>query len=279
MVAEEDDPSFTRLTICNNGSWGMLADISDIVYSLEKRPMPMQKKPNLCVLGRNGFFREYVAGAKPIDLPIHKKDVSYLEDIKLIGNNLYACGGQNQLYKLDGQIWRDFDHAIYSPFKGKLEKCLLSIDGYSDQDIYAVGERGAVWHWNGHKWSNVDAPTNLSLNCVKCMANGDVFICGDGGALFRLNQKKQWLDLSNPEITTRSLWDIAEYEGFCYVTAENKLLRTDGDSIEEINIPTEQEAYFYSIDALEENLWIVGGEEVYQYNGKSWQVLICPDNR
>ncbi len=278
MVAEEDDPSFTRLVMYKNGNWGVLGDIHDIIYSLIKQPNPSGGKPYLCALGRDGFFRQYVSGAHPIDLPIPKRDVTYLENIRFIGSHLYVCGGQNQLFILDEQIWKNFDYGIYSIFKGKLEKSLLSIDGYADNDIYAVGQKGATYHWDGRLWLVEDIPTNLSLNCVRCMSNGNVFICGDGGSLFVRNIQGHWIDLSNPEITTRSLWDMTEYEGFCYIAAENKLLRTDGKKIDEINVPLDDEFYFYSLDAFEKSLWVVGSERIYQFNGADWKVLICPDN-
>lgn len=279
MIAEKSDPTFTRLVAYSQGQWGILGDIMDVVYSLETKPGTDIYKNNLCLIGRDGFYREYVPGKKPIDSPIKKKEVGYLEGLRLIGNNLYACGSQGQVYCLKGSEWISLDNNLFLPFSGKVERCLLSIDGFSEQDIFTVGEGGAVWHCDGKNWSQLDSPTNLSINCVLCSSSGFVYLCGDNGLLFRSTKDGQWKELPSIELTQQSLFDMTEFHGDIFITAGDKLLMTDGEVVNEVKVPTDDAPHFFSIDSASNCLWCVGNETVYQFDGKMWHKHICPDNR
>lgn len=64
-------------------------------------------------------------------------------------------------------------------------------DGFSDfdlfaeDDIYAAGGRGDVWHFNGSAWRQIALPTDAWLKTVCCGADGMVCISGYEGLTFR----------------------------------------------------------------------------------------------
>jgi hypothetical protein len=279
MVSEKSDPTFTRLVILNQGKWGLLGDVMDVVYSLETKQGKDPSKRNLCVLGRDGFFREYVPSEKPIDTPIKKREVGYLEKLRLIGKHLFACGAQGQVYCQKGDSWVNLDEGLFLPFSGKVERRLLSLDGFSEHDIFAVGEGGAVWHWTGQLWNQVDTPTNVSINDVLCSSSGDIYLCGDGGFIFRLTRTWKWHDLSDTALTQQSLWTMVEFRGKIFVAAGDKLLSTNGNTVEEVPVPKDVERNFFSIDAVSDSLWCVGDRDVCQFDGSTWYRHVCPDNK
>jgi hypothetical protein len=43
---------------------------------------------------------------------------------------------------------------------------LLAVWGAASADVWAVGERGAILHWDGQRWSPVASPTQEFLRCV-----------------------------------------------------------------------------------------------------------------
>lgn len=279
MYAEKSDPTFTRLSLYKEGNWGLLDDIKAVVYSLEAKPSNKPELMNLCVLGRNGFFREYIPGEKPENSFINKRAVGYLEDLRYIGNNLYACGSQGQVYCKTAAGWISVDNNLFVPFSGKVERCLLSIDGSSEDNIIVVGEQGLVNNWNGERWCQLDLPTNLSINYVLYSSDGSVYVCGDGGFINKLSKPNQWLDLSDITITEKSLWSMTEFQGKIYIAAEDKLLWTDGKYLGEITIPLDIELFFMAVDSSHDTLWCVGDENVLMYDGEIWHSIQHPDNK
>ena len=279
MSAEKSDPTFTRLSLYKEGNWGLLDDIKEIIYSLEAKPGNKPGLVNLYVLGRNGFFREYIPGGKPEDSFINMKAVGYLEDLRFIGNNLYACGSQGQVYCKTAAGWISTDNDLFVPFSGKVERCSLSIDGSSEDDIIVVGEQGLVYSRNGERWCQLDSPTNLSINYVLYSSDGSVYVCGDGGFINKLHKPNQWLDLSDLTITKRSLRSMTEFKGKIYIAAEDKLLWTDGKDIGEIDIPLDIEPSFMAIDSSHDSLWCVGDKSILNYDGNIWNSIQHPDNK
>jgi hypothetical protein len=279
MQEEDDDPTFTRLVLFNKGAWGLLGDMQDVVYALAGKPNPGAARPNLCVMGRLGTYREYVAGSKPVDQRIAWRDVTYLESLALIDGSLYVCGGQRQVARQSANGWDFVDSGLFEPFTGRLQCALLSIDGFSAQKIISVGLDGAAWLWDGSRWSALDSPTNVTLNAIKCTSSGDAYICGDGGTLYRLDAALNWIDLSDRQLSDRPFWDLAIYGDHVYVAAENRLLRTDGRVLEDVALGLTAEPYLFGLSAGRDRLWCVGDENVYEFDGSSVTVHVCPDNR
>ncbi len=55
------------------------------------------------------------------------------------------------------------------------------IGGFSKDEIYACGENGDLWHFNGTKWRPLSTPTNKDMVSMCCAPNGKVYIgCEDG---------------------------------------------------------------------------------------------------
>jgi hypothetical protein len=56
---------------------------------------------------------------------------------------------------------------------------LLAIWGAATADVWAVGERGAILHWDGRDWSPVASPSHEFLRCVWGSGPSDVWAAGD----------------------------------------------------------------------------------------------------
>ena len=281
LYSEGTDPSVTRFVARFDGdTWGHLYDVEDVVYAATKKPPPPggKPRPTVCIMGRRGLYREVVSGTPPVDTRVSIRDAGYLMDLRYIGTHLYACGGQNQVHKQIGKQWRRMDQGIFKPIGEEVDRSLESIDGFSDDDIYAVGSRGSIFHWDGGGWTQVDSPTNYPLNCVLCASDGKVYAGGSGGILLRGRRDEAWEDLSDPSVTQETLEDMAEFQGRVYVTATTALLSTDGGTVTKVSVPAKGKKAYYAIDSNEEALWVVGNESVLQYDGKKWRSFVCPDN-
>jgi hypothetical protein len=147
-------------------------------------------------------------------------------DVWAVGHNLAGFSGL--VLHWDGKAWTTFDSGTIQPLTGvwasgngdavvvvassgailrcdrATEKCSLDANpmplsfvdyGYSgvwgsgSADIWAVGARGIVVHWDGHAWSDFTSKsrTTQPLNHVWGTGPKDVWAVGDGGTIDHWN--------------------------------------------------------------------------------------------
>lgn len=279
LYIEGAEPSVTRFMICNNGEWFHLKDFDEVVYAAVKKPVPVgARRGPLCVLGRRGHFQETPSGQAAIDGMIDTSSAGYLMDLRLIGGSLYACGVQNQVHRQVQGRWLRMDEGIFKPLGETVDRILESIDGFAEDDIYAVGSQGSIYHWNGKRWQKIETPTNLPFFSVLCASDGYVYVGGSGGLLYRGRHGQPWKELTDPDVTESSYVGMTEFQGKVYLTATEVLVVTDGDTAEVVDVPLDGEKAYYAVDSHPEALWCVGDECVLQYDGRDWRRFICPDN-
>jgi hypothetical protein len=279
LVIEGEDPQATRLMLYSGSAWGHLDDIPDVVYALALRIPKGETRRRLCVLGREGFYREYTPPQGHVDIPVDPEEVGYLEDVAPIGEAVFACGAQGQVYRLRGSRWTAIHRGLFVKFNGEdVERMLESITGFAETDLYVCGFDGEVWHFDGKKWAELDSPTNLPLHCGLCAPDERVYFCGEGGNLFALERDGSWVDLSNPDVSSGALRDMTLFRGRVYIAAGDRLLFLDGDQLRAVPDPPEGRWRFFRIDASDDRIWCVGGEEVFDYDGQKWTHHLCPEN-
>ena len=88
-----------------------------------------------------------------------------------------------------GEVWRwrrgsaaERLFALNTPGVG-----LHAIHGGSAKDVWAVGDRGAIVHYNGTEWKCLETPVCASMNAVKADGRGNAWVCGDGGTVLRVS--------------------------------------------------------------------------------------------
>lgn len=237
LYIEETSPTKTRFFVCSGGEWFQFFDFDDVVYALAKAPnVTPGFRDNLFVMGRTGLFREVAQGKQAEDYQLNISGAGYLMDLQSINGALFACGVQNIVYKKSAMQWSRLDGHIFNEIGLVVDRSLEAIDGFSDDDVYAVGLNGAIWHWNGDLWTSIESPTNLPLYCLKCASDGDVYIGGGGGLLLKGN-KEGWTDLTNPTISDKSFQQITEFAGKIYIAAIDKLISVTGHQMVEVNVP------------------------------------------
>jgi hypothetical protein len=206
------------------------------------------------------------------------KNAGYLEDLKLIGKRLYACGGQRQVHRLDASGWKRIDKGAFVPL-GDGDHCSFhGIDGFSETDIYAVGWPHDIWHFNGRTWRQLESPTEYPLFAVHCSESGAVYVAGSNGVLFKGDRERGWDDLSDPAVTTEVIEDLVEFRGQIYGAATEHLVATAGGTMKPVDVPLRGAKAYVAIDASKDDLWVVGDESILQFDGKTWKRHICPEN-
>ncbi|MFH6995480.1 hypothetical protein [Flavobacterium sp. FlaQc-48] len=138
----------------------------------------------------------------------------YLSSIKKVirvNATIYAIGWPNRIYKRLGEkSWELHSTTIPIPkelFDSSEEKridavisnSLLDMSGFSDSDMYTVGEKGTVFRFDGKKWEQLVFPTNLNLCTVSCAADGWVYITDKKGHVWQ-GKNNTWKKISETNV-------------------------------------------------------------------------------
>jgi hypothetical protein len=199
------------------------------------------EKPELCVIAMGGNGEIHIA--TPTGFAEEQVDSStegpgsrgMLRDLRYIGGHFYVAGMGRQVYRREGSNrWVRCDAGVVIPAKDAVIAGFNSIDGFSEQQIYAVGWGGEIWLFDGRAWSAVDSPTNMKLERVICVAPDTVYACGQSGLLLKgIRDKWEIVDHGGPrdqfwgmEWFQDKLWLATDDAVYC-LQADNELKRVD----------------------------------------------------
>jgi len=74
---------------------------------------------------------------------------------------------------------------------------LRAVGGSSPDDLWAVGDAGAAWHWNGAHWTRAETPAATTLRDVWVHGRNDAWAVGDGATALHWNGTR-WRATSLP---------------------------------------------------------------------------------
>jgi hypothetical protein len=183
---------------------------------------------------------------------------------------------------------------------------LEGIWGSSPDDIWAVGQRGTILHWDGTNWVGTIAgwaypcndiwgssATNIwavgnkiihydgyqwsvvaeigaphTLQGIWGTAADDIWAVGGYGNILRWDGSN-WNSVQSR--TTNHLYDVhGTSEDDVWIVGVNTVLHWDGNELSSVNTPAS--GYLYGVLALAEDaVWVVGvNGQVNHWNGSSW---------
>ncbi|SFT71968.1 hypothetical protein [Mesorhizobium sp. YR577] len=146
------------------------------------------------------------------------------------------------------------------------ERAITYVWGVSDQEVYAVGDAGIVYLWNGADWTAVSEPLGQKLFGVVRAANGTLYACGNRGSLWRY-VAPTWQRLELP--TNRRLTSVlALPDSTIWVCGEaGTLFRGSDEEWEDLRLT---EADLHGLCYFKKNIYIAGstvGVYVYKEDG------------
>ena len=195
----------------------------------------------------------------------------YLSQIRSVADELFICGYRRQVYQYKKENWElisndILDHRAEGPWNG-----FESIDGFAKNNLYAVGDEGEIWHYNGQTWTQCNSPTNRSLNEVRCF-NGKVWICGDGGIIISGN-KNGWDIIWESDEPSESWWSIESYQDKVYVAGDDYLGVLENGDIISIELNKAEEVTTLVLHNRDGLLWSIGENDLNYYDGTRWNEI------
>ena len=151
-----------------------------------------------------------------------------------------------------------------------------ALDGFGQNDLYAGGNRGDFWHYDGKAWSQQDLPANADISTIVCAPDGKVYIACRLGPVMR-GREDRWEIIDPSKQITHSAW----FGGSVYFASKDGRIYTVTE-----DEPGLQEAHFHSalprhmlhhivgIASCEECLVAYTSVQAYAYDGAIWHEII-----
>ncbi len=272
----QPEAKHTRVFTYKNGKWFHI-DLFTIVRSLCGVGNPPKA---LYCMGRDGKINIQSSDAPTEeilpDAGVGKKKHGYLTRMRSIGEKLYVCGVAGQIYRRENSGWVHVDQGVLDPKGPPTALDLYCIDGTSASDIYAVGQKGLLWHFDGKSWTKLNSPTGSDINWIRCVAPGEVYLCGNSGSFYK-GHLNQWKDFSFSRMKDE-FWCAEVFGGKVYLAAREMLYVFDGSTVQpvETDLPVDPDGYH--LHANDGVLWSFGFDHLCFFDGKKWTYVKHPDN-
>jgi hypothetical protein len=175
----------------------------------------------------------------------------------------------------NGSTWTIY-HRDYFQSQGFTAYPLNAVWGSSPEDIWAVGQRGTLVHWDGEKWKKVDLslPEDFIFWDIHGTDSDDVYAAGnvenEEYKLFHFDGN-QWNEILSGESGGNLQPTVYSPRRDVVYFLDLQLYRIVNGVTEEITLPNKRSA-IYKIRGSGTNRIVTVGvyTEVFYYNGSSW---------
>jgi hypothetical protein len=275
---EEEDVYHGYVLRWQAGQWGNWS-ISHRIYALGvydtpkgRTSMVMAPDGQVQIGDADGFRWEDVDPHG--DGPSERRPLTCLRQI---GQHVFAVGMSRMGYRrpLAGGPWERIDAGLRVSHDSTEITGLLAVDGFDENDIYAVGFHGQMWHFDG-RWHPVQSLTNLKLECVRCASDGRVYVAGSHGVLLR-GRGATW-EIIPQEATEETFWGMEHAFGKLHLsTANGHLYRLDdGDEVVEVDLGLGEAVTTRSLHFNDGLLLSTGAYDLCVFDGQGWTRLAVP---
>ncbi|MBI3282312.1 MAG: hypothetical protein HYZ57_21040 [Acidobacteria bacterium] len=270
--------AYTRTYGYKDGVWNHVDFPETLVASVVGVKLP---GAGAYFLGRDGRFIHVRPNQSPLveQIPDAGTGAGRLGPVRMmneIDGRLYVCGTSGQIYARSSRGWVHFDEGVLDP-RGAVEGLsLYCIDGSSAKDIYAAGQRGLLYHYNGKSWRRLEAVVHTNLNWVYSVSADLVYLCGDAGAFFRGN-RRGWENFSAPEAED-DFWCIEIFRDKVYLAGDRGIYVFDGKKTSLIDTGLDPAPDGHRLHAADNVLWSFGVYHLANFDGKKWRYVKHPDN-
>lgn len=176
----------------------------------------------------------------------------------LADGSIICCGSGAGVFGYTDHQWKLLN-------KGLPDDCdLITINGLSLDSLYAFGKRGAVFHYDGDKWTRFESPTSKRLVNMLPVSADELYCCGWDGT-FLIKRKSSWEKYGPTNehnfyrmIHFKKKLLIAAGNGGIYSFDNNELLPLYR------NIPAS------NLQIIDGNLFAAYGHAYYELSDKVW---------
>lgn len=226
-----------------------------LIYEVDAWLADLWRAPSgyLYAVGEGGKIHKYKNGNWHVSQTSEKSMLSSVWGLD--DQNIYTTG-EGFILCLENEKWvyATRDHNNY----------IDRLRGVSNDDLYAVGRRGLMLHFDGKSWNRIDVPTNMDLNAIHPIDSDNVYVVGAEGIVL-VGSKNCWKVLNFGEI---DFVDVMAYQGNIYIAATEKgVFRLSNDDL----IPLRNDIRATRLTADGSVLCVAGGLSINTFDGKGWE--------
>lgn len=200
-------------------------------------------------------------------------DKRAMVDIKPVGDTVFAVGMARQVYKRQkAGLWIRCDQGARGARKKWEIAGFKSVDGFGPKSVYAVGFKGEIWFFEGSRWQQLDSPTNIKLERIKCVPPNNIFISGARGTFIKAGNN-QWTIVPN-DLTNSTLWGLEYFNEKVYLSDRKKVYVFYGTDIMNVDMQLGREVTTCYLHANDGVLWSVGDKDIVVFDGTSWTEIL-----
>ncbi|MFC1924439.1 hypothetical protein ACFLT3_00615 [Chloroflexota bacterium] len=147
---------------------------------------------------------------------------------------------------------------------------LHSIWGSSSTDVFAVGDWGAILHYDGSSWSEMSSGTTEDLWAVWGSSSSDVFAVGESGTILHYDGSA-WNLMSGGDLKQlKGIWGSSATDVFAVGTGI--ILRYDGSAWSTMSSGTT--GFLSAVwGSSATDVFAVGKDIILHYNGSVWSAM------
>ena len=191
--------------------------------------------------------------------------------LRPIGDHLYACGNGRTICRREGRgHWASLRSVVPEPGPSERDG-FNALDGFSEEDIYAVGGDDDVWQFDGKTWQHCAFPSDLPLSAVCCAEDGSVYVGGVLGSVFK-GRGTRWTKICEGALSI-PFKDMVWHEGRVWCTNDYGLWTIEEDKCVPADVSSEIKVCAGNLSAREGVLLLAGhGGAAFHRDGE-WHVL------
>ena len=192
--------------------------------------------------------------------------------LRTIDGRLYGCGlGRTVIDRVEKNEWHY--HTELPKDKSFLDDTGFSdIDGFSSNDIYAVGGHGDVWHFDGKQWKQIAFPSEMTLETVCCAGDGQVYIGAESGTVFK-GRDNEWKLISRGRMTL-PFKDMVWHQDQLWCTSDYGLWVLKNDKVREADVPYGVSVCAGHLSVGDGVMLLAGMYGAAMHDGKEWHRII-----
>lgn len=146
----------------------------------------------------------------------------------------------------------------------------------SPADVFAVGAKGVIMHYDGQAWTQMASGTASNLYGVWGFGPSDVFAVGES-VILRYNGQ-QWERIkSYPSNIFYAVWGLPPDE--LWITAPGGLIfyKMGRDTLQMIDLPAEYAVHYYAVWGLPSGEVLIAGENGKALKGRGFSFSPMPE--
>jgi hypothetical protein len=276
LVLSDDKAAERKIPLAGFVQWkpNEWADGGQVKWRVAGAVVVRNPIEQLCAVGEFGDVQFLGSGDKHLEVigkgkrsPKHRGP---LRGVRVVDDRVYVVGMDRQVYRRDGiNQWIEMDKgARPTATNDDVVVGFESVDGYSANELYAVGWDGEIWSYSGSVWAQISSPVNVVLLDVCCAGDGMVYACSRNGGLIR-GRAGQWevVDLKG---FNDDIWSLAWYKGRLYLASMDNLFTLGIRGLELVDVGTERPSTCYDLVCDAGVLWSVGAKDVIAFDGHRW---------